>query len=196
MARSNSLNSNLQFCSNLPASGLNIGVNSAIIYSDASGVTQASAPLTNGQILIGSTGASPTVSTLTAGSGIAITNGAGSITVSAVSSDPVWSVVTADTAAVVNGAYITNSATIVTLTLPTTAAVGTSISVAGMGAGGWKIAQNAGQSVRMGDLVTTTGTGGYLQSYGQYDSMQLICIVANTQWTCFCGPLSAGIDVV
>ncbi|MEW6610867.1 MAG: hypothetical protein AB1352_04575, partial [Patescibacteria group bacterium] len=37
--------------------------------------------LTNGQLLIGSTGAAPSASTLTAGSGISITNGAGSITI-------------------------------------------------------------------------------------------------------------------
>lgn len=37
-------------------------------------------PLTNGQLLIGSTGANPVATTLTAGSGVTITNGAGTIT--------------------------------------------------------------------------------------------------------------------
>ncbi len=47
---------------------------------------------TNGQLLIGSTSASPVVSTITAGTGITITNGAGSITVasSASSSALTW----------------------------------------------------------------------------------------------------------
>ena len=36
---------------------------------------------TNGQILIGSTGAAPVASTITAGSNITVTNGAGSITI-------------------------------------------------------------------------------------------------------------------
>lgn len=40
-----------------------------------------SVPLTNGQLLIGSTGAVPTAATLTAGTGIAVTGGAGSLTV-------------------------------------------------------------------------------------------------------------------
>lgn len=39
-------------------------------------------PLTNGQLLIGSTGADPVPATLTAGSGISISNGVGSITIS------------------------------------------------------------------------------------------------------------------
>lgn len=38
-------------------------------------------PLTNGQLLIGNTGNDPTPNTLTAGSGITITNGAGTITI-------------------------------------------------------------------------------------------------------------------
>ncbi len=43
------------------------------------------APLTNGQILIGSTGVDPVLNTITAGTGITVTNGAGTITVSTTS---------------------------------------------------------------------------------------------------------------
>lgn len=38
---------------------------------------------TNGQLQIGSTGLNPVAATLTAGSGVTITNGAGSITIAA-----------------------------------------------------------------------------------------------------------------
>ena len=38
---------------------------------------------TNGQLLIGSTGANPVAATITAGSNITVTNGAGSITIAA-----------------------------------------------------------------------------------------------------------------
>ena len=38
---------------------------------------------TNGQLLIGSTGVAPVASTLTAGTNVTITNGAGSITIAA-----------------------------------------------------------------------------------------------------------------
>jgi hypothetical protein len=94
-----------------------------------------------------------------------------------------WTVVsgTSQSAAVNNG-YVSNNAGVCTITLPSTAAVGSAISVTGLGAGGWKIAQNASQLVNFGDVVTTTGTGGSLASTNQYDSIELICIVANTTW--------------
>jgi trimeric autotransporter adhesin len=51
-------------------------------FSNATNLISTPAP-TNGQVLIGSTGAAPTLGTLTAGSNISITNGPGSITISA-----------------------------------------------------------------------------------------------------------------
>jgi trimeric autotransporter adhesin len=63
---------------NLTLSGLTA---KSFLYSGTGGaLTTTSAP-TNGQILIGSTGAAPAASTLTAGSGISISNGAGSVTI-------------------------------------------------------------------------------------------------------------------
>jgi hypothetical protein len=55
----------------------------SFLYSGTGGVLTSTAAPTNGQLLIGSTGAAPTLATLTAGSGVAITNGAGSITITA-----------------------------------------------------------------------------------------------------------------
>lgn len=49
-------------------------------YSNA-GVLTAVGPLTNGQLLIGSTGAAPVAASLTAGTGISITPGAGSVSI-------------------------------------------------------------------------------------------------------------------
>jgi hypothetical protein len=54
--------------------------------------------------------------------------------------------------------------------------------VQGKGAGGWKIAQNAGQTIHFGNVDTTTGATGYLASTNRYDSIQLLCITANTDW--------------
>lgn len=45
------------------------------------------AAMSNGQLMIGSTGADPVIANLTAGTGISITNGAGSITISSSGSD-------------------------------------------------------------------------------------------------------------
>jgi hypothetical protein len=57
-------------------------VANSLPYVNASNGLTSYAQPTNGQIIIGSTGALPVVSTLTAGTGISITNGAGSITIS------------------------------------------------------------------------------------------------------------------
>lgn len=60
-----------------------VTANSATLYTNSSGVPAFTASMTNGQILIGSTGGSPTLANLTAGTGVTITNGAGSITINA-----------------------------------------------------------------------------------------------------------------
>jgi|SRR5579859_1059135 len=54
-----------------------------LLKGDAAGAVSALPAASNGQLPIGSTSADPVLSTLTAGSGIMITNGAGSITIAA-----------------------------------------------------------------------------------------------------------------
>lgn len=49
-------------------------------YTGAGGLLSATSAPTNGQLLIGSTGAAPVAAALTAGTGVSVTNGAGSIT--------------------------------------------------------------------------------------------------------------------
>lgn len=88
---------------------------------------------------------------------------------------------TSQTASTDNG-YITNNAGLVTITLPDTAALGTTVRVAGKGAGGWTIAQNAGETIHFGNTDTTTGVGGSLSSTNRYDAVELVCITANTDW--------------
>lgn len=101
----------------------------------------------------------------------------------AAASNVVWSEVTGTSqAAAVNSGYITNNVALVTVTLPTTAALGTIIEVSGKGAGGWKVAQNSGQTIHFGNVNTTTGTGGSLASTLQYDTVRLLCTTANTDW--------------
>ncbi len=57
--------------------------NSAVLVSNSTGTPSWSSTMTNGQVIIGSTGATPVAATLTAGSGISITPGAGTITITA-----------------------------------------------------------------------------------------------------------------
>lgn len=138
--------------------------------------------LTNGQLLIGSTGADPVAGTITAGTGISIVNGAGSITISGTASAIGWNVVTTNQSMVADNGYIANAGGALTFTMPATAVVGTAIAVANLNSGSFTIAQNSGQNIRVGSSVTTTGVGGSIASTAQGDSIYLVCVVANTTW--------------
>jgi len=82
-----------------------------------------------------------------------------------------------------NNGYITNNVAQVVCTLPDTAALGSIVRVTGKGAGGWRISQNAGETITWDEsLSTTTGTGGYLASTDDFDSVELICLTADTLW--------------
>lgn len=137
----------------------------------------------NGQLPIGSTGANPVLATLSAGTGVGITNGAGSITINATGGGMTWSTVTSSSqAAAVNNGYVVNNGTLCTITLPATAAVGSFIIIAGINAGLWQLAQNASQYIHFGSAVTTTGTGGYLASTLTNDTVTVVCTVTNNGW--------------
>lgn len=140
--------------------------------------------LTDGQVLIGSTGVDPVAATLTAGSGVSITNAAGSITIAASGGGLTWTVITgASQALAVNNGYIANNAGTVAFTLPVTAAVGTLIAVTGINNNtGWSIGQNVGQTIHMGTVSSTTGVGGSLACTKTRDTVYLVCVVANTDW--------------
>lgn len=173
------------------------GANSATLVTNSTGVPSMTASMTNGQVLIGSTGATPTPATLTAGSGISISNGAASITISGTGSGIGWTEVTGTSQAMTaDSGWVANNAGLVTLTLPTTAAFGTAISVIGKGAGGWRIAQNSGQNIQHGNTSTTVGAGGSISSTNRFDSIDLLCTTANTTWTVLGAPQSAGLTIV
>ena len=186
MATNNAINANSSGLVRYDGAGTFTGVTvtqHAVLFGAASnGIT--SQLLTNGQLPIGNTGADPTAATLTAGTGVSITNGAGSITIAATGGGLTWSVVTGTTqSAAVNNGYIANNAGQVTVTLPATSAVGDCVAVTGINnATGWKIAQNAGNQIFFGTSSTTAGTGGSLTSTATRDSVFLLCTSANANW--------------
>lgn len=73
-----------------------------------------------------------------------------------------------------------DGASLVTFTLPTTAAIGDYVEINGKGSGLWIIAQAAGQQIFVSPTQTTLGVGGSLASVNQYDCVRLRCITANT----------------
>lgn len=95
-----------------------------------------------------------------------------------------WQEITTSQAFLVNNGYITNSESLITLTLPSTAAIGDIIAVVGKGIGGWSILQNSLQSINVG-ISTTTVTTGSISFSNRNDCIELICSTAGTStvWT-------------
>jgi len=136
----------------------------------------------NGQIPIGN-GTDYTVAAITAGTGISVTNGSGTITIANTSTGLTWTEVTGTSqSAAVNNGYVANNAALVTITLPSTAAVGDIVRIGGKGAGLWKLGQNSGQTVHFGNVDSTTGTGGSISAISRYDAIEVVCITADTDW--------------
>jgi len=174
------------------------GNDAAMTYANfaAQFVTVASLPLavnrggtgqtsyTNGQLLIGNTtGNTLAKATLTSGTGINITNGTGSITIASSGAD-IWVDETgASVTMAANTGYTSDDgASLVTFTLPATAAIGDWIEINGKGSGGWTLIEGTGQSIHIGNQTSTTTTGS-LSSTNQWDCVRLRCVTANTVFT-------------
>lgn len=113
------------------------------------------------------------------GSGAIQTDAIGNtVTITSTGGGIAWVDQTTSTTMTSNTGYVADSGSLVTLTLPTTPTVfGSVIRVCGKGTGGWKIAQNAGQTIQYGIKSTTTGPSGSLASSQQYDAVELLCTV-------------------
>lgn len=157
--------------------------NSAVLVSNSSGVPAWSSTMTNGQVIIGSTGATPVAATLTAGAGVTISNGAGSITIASSGGGFSWTHVTGTSQAMVsNNGYVADNAGLVTLTLPATAVIGDALAIMGRGAGGWKITYTTNQYIQVGSSGSTV-TSGNIASTNRFDSIYLVCIDTNNGWS-------------
>lgn len=169
MVKSNSIN-------NIPDANR---TQNAIAVFGASGALANGGPLTNGQLLIGNTGNAPSAATLTAGSNISITNGAGTISIAASAGTLTYTEITGATQNMAaNNAYGANRSGGVAFTLPTTAAIGTELEIVGI-AGLWSIAENSGQTIYFGNTNATT-TSGTITATNAGDCIKLKCIVADT----------------
>lgn len=155
--------------------------NSATLVTTSTGVPVMSATMTNGQVIIGSTGATPAASTLSAGTGISITNGAGTITIAGTGGALTWINQTIDLSPLVAGnAYEANKGTLLTLTLPTGGTFGQTIRVQGFGAGGWIINAGVGQTIQVNANASTVA--GSVASTNRYDYIELVCSTTTTTW--------------
>ena len=185
-------------CTGLPVgTGLATATNSSVLVAGSTGTPVWSGTMTNGQIIIGSTGATPTAATLTPATGIFISNSAGGITIGVTGSGN-W--VDQNSSSVTMGANtgytIDNGGSLVTLTLPAAANLGDFIEINGLSSGGWKIAQALGQIIHYGNAATTSGVGGSLASTNQYDCARLRCAVAGASVWVVVATQTSGLTVV
>jgi hypothetical protein len=95
----------------------------------------------------------------------------------------VWHESTDDQLALPDSGYFANGVSLVTFILPASALVGSRVAIVAQTSAGWRLAQNSGQSVEVGDKATTEGITGRLGSTAVGDSVELI-YVGNDRWRC------------
>lgn len=171
----------------LPASQGGTGLSSPAANSLL--VTNGSSPFTilgvagNGQLPIGSIGGNPVLANITAGAGITISNGPGTITISSTTGTLQWTVISGNQTLVTEHGYICGTpGGALALLLPATSIVGDIIEITLDGATSFQVTQAAGQQIRIGSASTTLGATGTLTSNAQGDSIRMVCSVANTKW--------------
>jgi hypothetical protein len=144
---------------------------SASILIQSSGYIQASTYLKSGSLV--GTGTTP-VATLDNGELVKAKGGVVTWT-TAVSGGPF--------ATYSGSGYTANNGSQVLYNLPVASAVNDVIKISGQNAGGWRLQQGTGQSIRNGSSVSTSGSSGYIESSTGYESVELRCVTANAGWT-------------
>lgn len=96
-----------------------------------------------------------------------------------------WNDVTAasQTLSANNGYVVDNAGSLVTFTIPSTAAIGDTYIIQGKTSLGWRVNVATGQTLHMGSKATTTSTG-YIAFTNQWDSVTITCVTANTTFSC------------
>ncbi len=83
----------------------------------------------------------------------------------------------------INSRYIPTNVALTTFQLPANAAVGTRVTIAGQGAGGWILLTDLTsglQTIEIGDVGMSATTS--VASSSRYDSIEILCVLANTTW--------------
>lgn len=150
-----------------------------VVISGATGTTALTAlTLTNGQVVIGSTGAAPAAATLTAGTGVTITNGANTITIAATGSGMAWSDTSGTVTADVNNGYFITAAC--TSTLPASPAEGDTVAYIVDTDSILTITANSGQKIRVGNQISITA--GTCANNFRGDAIELIYRTTGATW--------------
>jgi hypothetical protein len=153
--------------------------NQGVLTTGTTGIPVITSLATNGQLIIGSTAGAPAAATLTAGTGISITNASNSITIAATGSEMVWTdEAVSFNAAAGNGYFVTAGS--VVATLPGAPTQGQVISFAVDTASSFEILANTGQVIRIGAAVSASAGNAVNNARG--DSVTLIYRSSDTAW--------------
>lgn len=150
----------------------------AVAVGGAAAGNLVSKALTNGQILIGSTGVVPVAATITQGSGVVVTSGAGSIKIDAVGGALTWSDTSGAVLTVINNGYFCSAAA--TPTLPAAPSEGDVVAVIVDAGALVTITANAGQKIRLGN--TLSAAAGTCATSTQGNAIFLVYRTSGTTW--------------
>jgi hypothetical protein len=101
------------------------------------------------------------------------------ITISGSGGGVTWSTINANTPAAIDSGYIVDGVGTIVITLPAVSPAGSVFKVTGINnATGWQIQANTGQTIHFG--AVDTSVGGTLTSTGTYNSIEIVCSVADT----------------
>lgn len=160
-----------------PGSTVSIGYSSPNITLDVSGSFSETFNGNSGS----ATPSSGVLNILGTGSITTVASG-NTVTISSTGSFPTTLISANQTLLVNNDYFCVSPGGALSLALPSTSSVGDEIEVSLDGATSFSITQSAGQSIRMGNLITTTGVGGSLTSTQQGDTVRMKCKTANLAW--------------
>lgn len=196
MALNNLVNSPFPTIVAKGGTGLSSLTSHGVLVGNGTGNVVPLAEAANGQLIIGSTGNAPVLASLSAGAGISVTPGAGSITIANTQTALSWVNQTAATVTMsVNTGYVNTSTASaqVTYTLPATAALGSTFKIMGKSTGGWVLQANTAQVINVGE-VATAATGSVTNG-GVFDTIEVICITADSVFAVASG-VTAGYNVI
>ena len=158
--------------------------NNGVLTTGATGVPVITALSSNGSLIIGSGSGAPAAGTLTAGTGISITNGANSITITATGAGFPWSEVSGSVnASVNNGYFVTGTCT---STLPGSPSSGDTIKYIVDTTNILTVQANTGQVIRIGNQVSASA--GTVVSTARGDSVVLVYRSTGAAWIHEGGP--------
>lgn len=108
-----------------------------------------------------------------------------------------WFDVTSSPQVMVAGAgYVANTLGLCSLIMPVSANVGDKIDIQARGNTLFRITQNTGQQTFIGNVGTTVGPTGYIESIDLGSSLTLVCTVANTEFHVLTSPQGSGFTII